>query len=101
MILHTREIRRIETLVVAEARDLDRVELTLRRVIEQLDCLPSKRAKRIGVEAEADWNRRRFSRSRLPLRQRKCRCGGGAEESAALHQLHRNAARGPRPCSAV
>jgi hypothetical protein len=80
LVLHLLQVRRIEALIVAQAGDLDGVELKSGGVRQKLGSLPIEGPQRIGIEPELDWrftgrgllrgHGRRPNRSRNSLQER-------------------------------
>jgi hypothetical protein len=63
MVLHLLQVGRLQILVVAEARKLDRIQLEPRRVIQKLDGFPFERPYGIRIEAQLDREEVRLRKS--------------------------------------
>ena len=58
LVFHLAQVVGLEALVLVETRNLNRVELQTRRVVEQLYGIPLPRSQRVAVEAELHPHRR-------------------------------------------
>ena len=54
MVLHLLQVGRLQRLIVAQARKLDRIQFEPRGVVEQLNRFPFERPYGIRIEAELD-----------------------------------------------